>query len=455
MAHSPDRMGTEPIGKLLASMSWPSILSMSVNAFYNIVDSVFVARLSQDALTAVSFVMPMQLLMVSISVGTGVGVGSLISRSLGAKKRDFADDTATTGTKLAFMNYLLYLLIALFVTVPFIGKYTNDPIVYEYGVTYMRYVMGLSFFTAMEMILTKIMQAAGNMLAAMACTLTGAITNLLLDPVLIFGLFGMPKLGVKGAAIATVIGQALAFMLSIYFLKRQSAIKIQIKGHHINRRTIKEIYAVGLPAIVMQAIGSVMLIGYNFIIAADKTAVAVLGAYQKLQSFAFMPVIGINQGSMPIMGYNYGAKNKERLMKTFKLALISAASIMVVALILFQTIPQVFLGLFSANEEMLRVGVPALRRISICFIPAAFGIVTSSVFQATGHAVYSLLGSLIRQLIGILPLAYILYGIGGAEMSWFSFPLAEILGITFLMACFIRLYNKKLKHLGEINEVRN
>ena len=449
MANSPDRMGTAPLGRLLLSMSWPSILSMTISSLYNIVDSIFLARLSQDALTAVSFVMPMQLLMIAISIGTGVGVSSLIARSLGARKIDMANDTARTSVKLAIMNYLLYLIISLVFTETFIGHYTKDPLIYEYATTYMHYVMGLSIFTAMEMMLTKILQAIGNMKASMTCVVTGAVTNIILDPILIFGLFGLPKFGVAGAAIATVIGQAFAFLLCIYFLKKQNVVSMNLKGHRFNKTTLKEIYAVGLPSIVMQAIGSVMLIGYNSIIASDKTAVAVLGAYQKLQSFVFMPVIGINQGAMPIIGYNYGAKNKDRMMKAYKYALMAGLVVMSAGLVLFQLFPQVLLGLFSANSTMLEVGIPALRSISISFIPAAFGIVTSSVFQATGHAVYSLLGSLIRQLVGILPLAFILYRIGGTQLSWYSFPLSEILGFSFLLFSIIRLYNKKLKYLGE------
>ena len=445
MANSPDRMGTAPLGRLLLSMSWPSILSMTISSLYNIVDSIFLARLSQDALTAVSFVMPMQLLMIAISIGTGVGVSSLIARSLGARKIDMANDTARTSVKLAIMNYLLYLIISLVFTETFIGHYTKDPLIYEYATTYMHYVMGLSIFTAMEMMLTKILQAIGNMKASMTCVVTGAVTNIILDPILIFGLFGLPKFGVAGAAIATVIGQAFC----IYFLKKQNVVSMNLKGHRFNKTTLKEIYAVGLPSIVMQAIGSVMLIGYNSIIASDKTAVAVLGAYQKLQSFVFMPVIGINQGAMPIIGYNYGAKNKDRMMKAYKYALMAGLVVMSAGLVLFQLFPQVLLGLFSANSTMLEVGIPALRSISISFIPAAFGIVTSSVFQATGHAVYSLLGSLIRQLVGILPLAFILYRIGGTQLSWYSFPLSEILGFSFLLFSIIRLYNKKLKYLGE------
>ena len=446
-----NRMGTAPIGRTLASMAWPAILSMSVNALYNVVDSIFVSRLDPPfALTAVSLVMPIQLLMVALTVGSGVGVNSVISRRLGAKKFDDANKAASISVRIGLFNYLIFLLIGLFFTVPFMTYYTKEnmnPNVYLYGTTYMRLVLTLSFFSAVEVILQKVMQATGNMKGPMICSIAGCVTNIILDPILIFGYLGAPKLGVAGAAIATVFGQFVAFVLAFYFVKKQSVLKIKILGFKMDWKVVKDIYAVSIPSIVMQAIGSVMLIGYNTILATDAVAVAVLGVYQKLQSFIFMPVFGLNQGAMPLMGYNYGARNKERLIRTYKLSLISALVIMSVGLILFQTMPEVFLKLFNAKGDMLTVGVKALRRISLCFIPAAFGIMTSTLFQGTGHAVYSLFSSLIRQLVGILPLAYILFSLGGVELSWFSFPLAEILGCTYLTIMLIRLYNRELKDL--------
>ncbi len=442
------RMGTAPIGRTLASMAWPAILSMTVNALYNIVDSIFVSRINQDALTAVSFVMPMQLIMVALTVGSGVGVNSVIARRLGAKLMDDANKAASISIRIALFNYSIFALIGLFFTKSFIGHYTNDPVIYDYGTTYMRYVFLLSMFTAIEVILQKVMQATGNMKGPMICAISGAVTNVILDPIFIFGMFGIPKMGVAGAAIATVIGQFVAFILAVYFIKKQTILKIRLTGFKMDWGVVKDIYDVGIPAIIMQAIGSVMLIGYNTILAAEPVSVAVLGVYQKLQSFVFMPVIGINQGSMPLMGYNYGARNKERLMKTYKLALISALVIMSLGFLLFQVAPELLLKLFKADENMMTYGVKALRRISFCFIPAAYGIITSTIFQATGHAIYSLFGSLIRQLVGILPLAYFLHQMGGADLSWYSFPLAEILGTTYLSIMLWKLYNKKIKTLG-------
>lgn len=444
-----EKMGTMPEGRLLASMAWPAILSMTINALYNIVDSIFVARISQGALTAVSFVLPVQLLMVALTIGSGVGVNSVISRRLGAKRFEEANNAASMSVRIGIFNYLIFLLISIFATVPFMRHYTDDPEIFGHGVTYMRLVFALSIFSSVEVILQKVLQAMGNMKAPMICSVTGCLINVIFDPILIFGMFGFPKLGVAGAAIATVFGQFVAFWLAVYFLKKQNTLTIKLIGFKMDWKTIKDIYSVSLPSIFMQAIGSFMLIGYNTIIAAEPVAVAVLGVYQKLQTFVFMPVLGLNQGSLPIIGYNYGARNKGRVMRTYKLALIAAFCIMTCGFILFQFAAPLFLKLFNANEAMMALGVPALKRISICFFPAAYGIVTSSMFQATGHAHYSFFSSLIRQLVGILPLAFILYRVGGVELSWYSFSLAEILGTAYLIWAFARLYNRKLKHLEE------
>ena len=286
------------------------------------------------------------------------------------------------------------------------------------------------------------------MIIPMICSLTGAIVNLILDPILIFGLIGVPKLGVAGAAIATVIGQACSLIVATLFIKKKEhAVNIKLFGFKMDWKIFKDIYAVGLPSIIMQAIGSAMLLGYNNILAAEPIAVAVLGIYFKIQSFIFMPVFGLNQGAMPLMGYNFGARNKARLVKTYNLALITALIIMGIGLIIFQIAPEIFLKMFNADKNMMSIGVPALRRISLCFLPAAFGIITSTLFQGTGHGIYSLFASLIRQLFGILPLAYLLYHFYGVSASWYSFPLAEILGLTYSAVMLAHLYNKQIKQL--------
>ncbi|MGC2872917.1 MATE family efflux transporter [Ihubacter sp. mB4P-1] len=443
-----NKMGSAPIGKLLASMAWPAILSMTINALYNVVDSMFVAMVSQKALTAVSLVMPLQMMMISLAVGSSVGVNSLISRRLGAKRYEEANKAASTSIRIGFFNFVIFALIGIFLANPFMHAYTDDAVIFDGGVTYLRIITIFCLFSMVQIQLEKVLQATGNMIAPMIISLSGALTNLILDPILIFGLIGAPKMGIAGAAAATVIGQAVGMCVAIFmFFRKEHDVKIQLKGFRIDWKVVKDIYGVGLPSIIMQAIGSVMLLGYNAILAASATAVAVLGVYYKLQSFIFMPVFGLNQGAMPIMGYNFGAKNRARLMLTYKDALITALVIMGIGTVLFQVFPDVFLKMFSADDEMMEMGVPALRIISICFIPAAFGIMTFTLFQGTGHGVYSLMGSLLRQLIGILPLAYIIYHAAGITASWASFPLAEIIGLIYSAVMLKILYKKEIKTL--------
>ena len=444
-----DRMGTDPVGKLLASMAWPAILSMTINALYNVVDSIFVARYSADAMTAISLVNPVQMLMISVGIGSAVGVNSLIARRLGARRQEEADKAASISVRIGIFNYFIFAFIGIFLTKPFMHLYTDNPEIFQGGTAYMQIITIGCLFCMIQFQLEKVLQSTGNMIAPMLISLTGAIVNIILDPILIFGLAGAPELGIAGAAIATVIGQVSSFAVAIYIVHtKEHVVHIRLRGFKMDWNVVKDIYAVGLPAIFMQSIGSIMLFGYNAILAASKTAVAVLGIYFRLQSFIFMPVFGLNQGAMPIMGYNYGARNKERLMKTYKLSLLVAFLIMTCGFALFQLCPEMLLNLFGANQEMLEMGVPALRLISLCFIPASFGIITGTMFQATGHGVYSLLVSSIRQLVGILPLAYFLYNTFGVAVSWASFPLAEILGLTICVILLTRLYKKEIKTLG-------
>ena len=443
-----NKMGTAPIGKLLASMAWPAILSMTIAALYNIVDSVFVAMISSKALTAVSLIMPVQILMISIAIGSAIGVNSLIARRLGAKKFEEANKVASTSIRIGIFNYLIFALLGLLFANRFMSLYATEEVIFRYGTDYLRIVTACCLFSMVELQLEKVLQATGNMVAPMIISLSGALTNMILDPVLIFGMFGLPRLEVKGAAIATIIGQGVSLLVAACIIgKKENAIKIRLKGFKIERYIIKEIYAVGFPAMVMQAISSVMLLGYNSILSKSAAAVAVLGVYVKLQSFVFMPLFGLNQGVMPIVGYNYGARNRERMMEAYRKALITAIIIMMFGLALFQTMPGELLKMFSADAEMLKVGVPALRIISLCFVPAAFDVISSAMFQSTGHGVYSLFASLIRQLVGILPLAYILYNYAGLKASWFSVPLAEILGFTYTAIMFHNFYKKEVRNL--------
>lgn len=442
-----NKMGTVPVRKLLVSMAWPAVLSMTINALYNVVDSVFVAQVSEDALTAVSIVNPVQMLIIALSVGSGVGINSLISRRLGEKRQKEADHAASAGIRIGFINYLIFLVIGVLFTGPFVSSYAEKgTYIYEAAWSYMTIICVASLFLNIQVVLEKILQSTGNMIAPMICGLTGAIVNIVLDPILIFGLLGIPKLGVTGAAIATVTGQLCGMCVGVVIMiKGNHLVHVKLKGYRLKWATLIDIYKVGLPSIIMQSIGSVMLILYNGILVAySTTAVAVLGVYFKIQSFVFMPVFGLNQGAMPIMGYNYGARDKKRLMDTYIEGLKIAVTVMALGLLIFQLFPSGLLKMFDASAEMLRIGIPALRIISICFLPAAFGIITSTMFQATGHGMLSLFASLLRQLVGILPLAYILIRIGGVTLSWASFPLAEIIGLTYSAVMIRRLYKKEI-----------
>ena len=442
-----NKMGTVPVRKLLVSMAWPAVLSMTINALYNVVDSVFVAQVSEDALTAVSIVNPVQMLIIALSVGSGVGINSLISRRLGEKRQKEADHAASAGIRIGFINYLIFLVIGVLFTGPFVSSYAEKgTYIYEAAWSYMTIICVASLFLNIQVVLEKILQSTGNMIAPMICGLTGAIVNIVLDPILIFGLLGIPKLGVTGAAIATVTGQLCGMCVGVVIMiKGNHLVHVKLKGYRLKWATLIDIYKVGLPSIIMQSIGSVMLILYNGILVAySTTAVAVLGVYFKIQSFVFMPVFGLNQGAMPIMGYNYGARDKKRLMDTYIEGLKIAVTVMALGLLIFQLFPSGLLKMFDASAEMLRIGIPALRIISICFLPAAFGIITSTMFQATGHGMLSLFASLLRQLVGILPVAYILIRIGGVTLSWASFPLAEIIGLTYSAVMIRRLYKKEI-----------
>ncbi len=445
-----NKMGVMPIKKLLLNMAWPAILSMTISAMYNVVDSIFVAQISEDALTAVSIVNPIQMLIIALSVGSGVGINSLIARKLGAKKQAEADQAASTGLRIGVLNYLVFLIIGVFFTGVFVSSYADKgTYIYDEAVKYMAIVCIGSLFLNVQVVFEKILQATGNMVGPMICSLTGAVVNVILDPILIFGLLGAPEMGVAGAAIATVIGQLCGMTVgAIITFKGDHLVTLTIRGFKVDWKIVADIYKVGLPSIVMQSIGSAMIIFYNKILVDfSTTAVAVLGVYFKIQSFVFMPVFGLNQGAMPIIGYNYGARDKARLMEAYKEALKVALVVMALGTLLFQLLPTQLLQMFKASEEMLRIGVPALRIISICFIPAAFGIITGTLFQGTGHGIYSLFCSLIRQLIGILPLAYILIRIGGVTLSWASFPLAEILGLAYSAIMLRHLYKKEIENL--------
>ena len=446
-----NKMGTMPIMKLILSMSIPAMFSMLIMSLYNIVDSIFVSQIGENALTAVSLAYPAQMLIVAFAVGTGVGVNSLVSRRLGEKNEKEAQYAAGHGIVLSMITWVVFALAGFFLAEPFIklcSTSDTNPAVIDDAVAYLRIVMVFSFGSFYEAGLEKTIQGTGNMFYPMVFQLIGAIVNIILDPIFIFGYFGVPAMGVAGAAIATVIGQILSAVYAFYVIHtKKFAVSFSLKGFKFNAKTVKNIYQVGLPAIVMQSIASILNTFLNMILMAlSATAVAVLGVYFKLQSFVFMPVFGLNQGVMPIMGFNYGARNKQRLMACFKRAVIIAVAIMAFGTFLFMMFPNQLLSIFNANEEMLKIGVPALRIISFNFIPAAVGIMSSTLFQAVGKGTYSLTVSILRQLVIILPVAKILSAFG-VTATWFAFPIAEIVALFVSIALLFKLYNKQIKTL--------
>lgn len=449
--HKVNKMGEMPIGKLILDMSWPAILSMFIQAFYNVVDSFFVSQISEQALAAVTYIFPVQMLLISVAVGTGVGINSLISRRLGAKRFEEADMAACHGYRLSFFNWILFALIGVFLSGPMMNIMSDTPYIIESGTKYMFIITVFSMFALVQITTEKILQATGNMKLPMICSITGAVTNIVMDPVLIFGMGPFPEMGVTGAAVATVLGQFISMCLGqVVLFKGKHPVHVRLFGWKMQGRIIKDIYAVGAPAILMQSIASIMQFGMNIILGSiNETAVAVLGVYGRLQSFIFMPVFGLNQGVLPIMGYNYGARDRKRLMETFRKGFMIAFIIMAVGLVIFQLFPKELLSVFNSqnSQDMYDIGIPALKTISLCFLPASFGIMSSSIFQAIGHGFMSLWGSLLRQLVGILPLAWILAAISGLDLVWYSFPLAEIIGSVYFVLALRYVYKKEIKTL--------
>ena len=423
-----NKMGTMPVNKLLISMSLPMIISMLVQAMYNIVDSVFVAQISENALTAVSLAFPLQNLMIAFAGGTAVGVNALLSRSLGEKNQDHVNQTAVNSVFIFLVTAVIFMIAGLTLSNLFFNVQTTNTEIVNAGTQYSMIVVGCSIGLFCQFLFERLLQATGRTLFTMVTQGLGAIINIILDPIFIFGLCGFPKMGVAGAALATITGQIIACLLALFFnLKLNHDIHFKFKRFRPNAHIVKQIYSVGIPSIIMQSIGSVMTFGMNTIlITFSTTATAVFGVYFKLQSFVFMPVFGLNNGMIPIIAYNLGAKQKKRMFDTIKLAMIYATGMMIIGVIFFETIPQTLLGFFNASEAMIKIGTPALRIIAIHFIFAGFSIVCSATFQAVGKGTYSLLTSLIRQLLVLLPCAYVLSLTGNLDLIWLCFPIAEI-----------------------------
>ena len=436
-----NRMGTEHIPSLLLKMALPMMLSMLVQALYNVVDSIFVAKISEDALTALSVAFPLQNLMIAFAVGLGVGINSLLSRALGEKDRQKADAAAGNGLFLELCAALLFVFIGFVLGPAFVRSQTSSAIVADHGITYVRICIGAGAFCFIAIFYERMLQATGKTHLAMIGQLVGALINIVFDPILIFGLLGFPKLGVAGAAIATVFGQFCGAMVSLAIhQKKNREIRITLSGLRPRSFTVRTILSVGIPSIIMGSIGSVMTYCVNRILDGfSSTAVAVFGVYFKLQSFFFMPVFGLNNAMVPLIAYNYGARRPARMKQTIRWAVIYACSIMAVGLLLMQLMPDVFLRLFDASDDMLRIGVPALRTISLAFVGAGYAIVLSSTFQALGKGLYSMFVSIARQLVVLVPAAWLLSRTGQLSAVWWAFPIAEIMSALVSTLFFFHL----------------
>ncbi len=441
-----NKMGVQPINKLLISMAVPLMLSMLVQACYNIVDSIYVAQLSEDALNAVSMAFPIQNLMIAVCSGTGVGINALLSRSLGEKNFKNANSAANTGIFLAICSYVVFALVGIFVSYPFyMSQISYNMDIVNGGVTYLRIccIFGLGLF--LQITFERLLQSTGLTVYTMIMQMTGAVINIVLDPMFIFGIGPFPKLGVAGAAVATCIGQTVAAIMGIYFNIHFNK-EIQLHFQDILKpslKTIKRIYVVGVPSIIMASIGSVMYYGMNLILTGfNATASAVFGVYYKLQSFFFMPVFGMNNALVPIMAYNYGAQKRSRMIHSIKSGLVFALVLMTMGLLVFEIAPEFLLRLFNASDTMLEIGVPALRMIAVHFPIAALCIVLGTAFQALSKASYSAIVSMGRQLIVLLPAAYLLAKFGGLSAIWWAFPIAELMSLLLTVIFFRKIYRE-------------
>ena len=434
-------MGTMEINPLLVKLSVPMMISMLVQALYNVVDSVFVSWVSEEALTAVSLAFSLQNMMIAVGVGTGVGVNAMLSKSLGEKNQKRANATAENGIFLSACSFLVFLVIGLTCIKPYFYAQTSDDAIALQGIRYLSVccIFSLGLFT--QTMGEKLLAATGRTQLSMISQLVGAVVNIILDPIFIFGYCGEALSGTTGAAVATVIGQFCGAGMTLYFNTRKNPdIQLDFKGFRPSAKAIGRIYAVGLPSIAMQCVGSVMTFGMNLILMAfSSTAVAVFGVYFKLQSFVFMPIFGLNNGMVPIISYNYGARRPERVRKTIRLAVCYAEGIMVLGFCIFEFFPGQVLGLFSASQAMLTIGIPAMRIICLHFLLAGTSIVLSSVFQALGNGLFSLIVSVCRQLFVLLPAAWLLAQTGNVNNVWWAFLIAEIVSVLMSLAFYAHI----------------
>lgn len=444
-----NKMGTMPVAKLILNMSLPMMFSMLILALYNIVDSMFVAKINEDALTAVSLAFPIQNLITSFGIGTGVGVNALLSRRLGEQNQSDVNKTAMNGIFLAICTGIVFIILGFFFLSFYLYSQTNSERIIEYGLQYLHIAVYSCPIILLSMMMDKILQSTGRTIYTMISQIAGAVTNIIFDPILIFGIGIFPAMGVTGAAIATMLGQFVGLCVGIAAnIKRNPDVQFKLKYLRPDGKIILDIYKVGVPSIILSSITSVTTYFLNLIIGAfSSTAIAVYGVYFKLNSFIFMPVFGLNNGVVPIVAYNYGAKDKNRIVKAIKYSLLMAATIMTVGTLIFLIFPGTLLKIFSASDSMMEIGIPAMRIISTSFIGAAISISFSSVFQALGKAFYSMLMSFIRQLIVLLPSAYLLSLLGNINLIWLCFPIAEVAAVALSVGYMMSIYNKMLKNL--------
>ena len=444
-----NKMGTWPVGKLLVNMALPLVISMLVQALYNVVDSIYVSRISESAVTALSLAFPIQNLLIGCATGVGVGVNSLLSKSLGEQNHERANHTAGNGFLLSALFSAAFMVFGLFFARPFFETQSTVAETVDGGSIYLAIVAIGSIGIFIEILYERLLQATGNAFLSMVTQTTGAVLNIILDPILIFGWFGLPAMGIAGAALATVIGQWCAAILA-FFLNAKLNRELSIHRRHLipNGFIVRNILSVGVPSIIMMGIGSIMTFGVNQILQGfSETATGVFGIYFKLQSFFFMPLFGINNAVISIVAFNYGARNPDRMMKTVKFAAISGVTIMLTGLAAFQFIPDVLLSIFDPSEEFMHMGIQALRTISWCFPVAAVCIILGSTFQALGTGLYATIVSLCRQLLALLPAAYLLSLSGVVNRVWWAWPIAESIGLTMTLILFLRNYKRRVKPL--------
>ena len=446
-----NKMGTMPIARLLLTMSGPMMISMLIQALYNVVDSMFVSYISEAALTAVSLAYPVQNFMIAVATGTGVGINALLSRSLGERNFQMANRVAGNAIFLGLAASVLFAVLGTVGARLYFQTQVTDPEIIQLGCDFLFWICLFSVGLFGQVLLSRLLQATGQTFYSMVIQMVGAVLNIILDPILIFGLFGLPALGVAGAAIATVISQFVGTALGVYYNRKKNPDITITRGNMLpNLPVIGRIYSVGLPSILMQTVPSILIFGLNQILVGfTETAAAVYGVWFKLQGFAFLPIIGMNNGMVPIVAYNYGARKPERITGTIRLAILWALCIMAVAIALFQLVPDKLLSIFQASPDMLTIGVPALRTLSLCFVVGGFTIVASSVLQALGKGFLSMSIAIFRQLLLVLPMAFLFSKIGGLSMVWWSFPIAEVLAGLLAAYYLWRIYQKVIRPLAE------